>query len=256
MRTEREGFVEKYFAPFAFLLGLIFGSFINVVIYRLPKGMSLGGRSACPSCGDKIRWYDLIPLLSYILLRGKCRKCGAGISPRYAIVELMTGVLFLAAFWVYGLSYDFILCAIMLLNLVIIAFIDAQTTLIYDRFVVIIAVLGAISLVLHPSEWLSRLIGIFAVSLPFLIIAIFGGMGGGDIKLMAAAGLYLGWEKILFALLAGSIAGGVYVAYLALVGKARRGKEVPFGPFLSFGIAAAALAGTYVIDWYFGLFMI
>jgi prepilin signal peptidase PulO-like enzyme (type II secretory pathway) len=253
-----------------FVLGMIIGSFINVVIYRLPRGMTLFGRSACPKCGERIRWFDLIPVASYLILKGKCRFCKNKISPEYPLVELATGVLFALAYAVFGLSADFLYSVLLILGAGVLGIIDGKTGIIEDKIVLFLGVLGIFGVVFGINNWISALIGAFIVSVPFLIIAFFGGMGGGDVKLMAAAGLCLGWPKTLLSLLIASVAGGVYVVYLAIRGnlhsekphsekphseKPHRRKEVPFGPFLALGIITASLAGTPIISWYLSTFI-
>ncbi len=246
-------------AVLAFVYGLVFGSFFNVCIYRIPLGISVAkGHSFCPTCKTRIRWYDLVPVLSFIMLRGKCRGCGEPISPRYTVVELLTAALYLAAYLVFGVSVDTLIMIILFSCLVILSFTDLEHQLIPDRFPIIIFSLGIINAAygyfcLDKSP-LTYIIGLFAVSVPFFILSCFGAMGGGDVKLMAAAGLLLGWEKILLATLIGSVVGAVFAVIFMIRKKAGRKTEVPFGPFLSIGISATALCGDALIGWYGGLF--
>lgn len=241
---------------FAFVLGAIIGSFLNVCIYRIPRGISVAdGRSKCTTCGAVIRWYDLVPIFSYIALRGRCRRCGERISPRYMLVETLTGLLFLLAWLFHGFSLVTPLCMAALSCLVAAAFTDADTMEIPDRYSVIIFILG-VAAALLSRQWLSHAIGMVCVSLPFFLVALLtGGIGGGDIKLMAAVGLYLGWKCTLLALVLGSVSGAVWAVWLLARRKAGRKTEVPFGPFLAFGSALSALCGERIIAWYVGLFV-
>lgn len=245
------------FYAMVFILGLVIGSYLNVCIYRIPRQISTAaGRSKCTVCDTVIKWYDLIPVLSYLILRGKCRGCGERISPRYMLIELLTGVCFLLAFLLFGMSAATLLAWTMLAILIIIAFIDADHKIIPDRFIITILALGIINVFLSGDDYLSHIIGFFVVSVPFLLIALLtGGMGGGDIKLMAAAGLYLGWAGALLSVIVGSVAGAVYAVFLLATKRAGRKSEVPFGPFLALGIAVAVLFGSRIISYYLSSFL-
>jgi len=249
-------FMDLFFAAAAFILGTVIGSYLNVCIYRIPLGISTAeGRSHCTDCGNTIAWYDLVPILSYILLRGKCRACKAKISPRYMTVELLTGVCFLLAFIVFGLSLRTPLTFVVLACLITAGFIDAEHKLLPDRFAVIIFAMGIINVFVSGEGYLSHIIGLFAVSVPFFLIALLtGGMGGGDVKLMAAAGLFLGWKNAVLAVIIGSVVGAAVAVVLLAKKKAGRKSEIPFGPFLALGCGAAALFGSRIIEWYLNLF--
>lgn len=241
---------------FAFLLGLCIGSFLNVCIYRIPLGISVAkGRSICPSCETTLKGYDMVPLLSFALLRGKCRSCAAKISPRYPLVEGLTGVLFLLLALVYGFTFAAGIYAVFFACLVCIAFIDMDTQIIPDRFHIVIACLGVAAIFLVPDIlWYEHLIGAVCVSLPLLIVALLtGGFGFGDIKLMAAAGLLLGWKLILVGLFVGVIVGALFAVVLLARKKAGRKTKMPFGPFLALGLVTATLVGPTVIQWYTAL---
>ena len=239
---------------FVFAFGLVIGSFLNVCIYRLPRGAFLAeSRSRCPSCGTTLRWVDLAPVLSYLLLRGKCRYCEARISPVYPMIESLNGVAWLCAFKTYDYSLSALLVAILLSALIVIAAIDIGHRIIPDSMHVVILILALVRMALvGGAPLMSHVIGAFAVSVPLLIAAIVtkGGMGGGDIKLMAAAGLFLGYKLILFSLLAGSVVGAIVSVALMSAKKLGMKSAVPFGPFLAFGIALAALRGDAIITWY------
>lgn len=257
-----------------FILGLCFGSFFNVIIYRLPRQESiLNPPSHCPRCGKPINWYDNLPLLSYLILRGKCRKCGNKISLRYPTVELLTGLIFLSSYYLAAqkLSFFFFSSLFFLSILLVVAFIDLDTFIIPDKLILpaIFISLGLLIfdftlpsikiLPLLPGYISSSLLGALAAFLFFYFLAfisplIFGkeGMGGGDIKLAFFLGLYLGYYVFVaffVAFLAGSLIG---LGLVYLRGKEKR-EEIPFGPFLSLGGAVALFFGPAVVNWYLNL---
>lgn len=244
------------------IVGLCVGSFLNVVIYRVPLHMNIAfPASHCPKCNSEIAWYDNIPVLSYILLHGKCRHCKDPISPRYTIVELANMLLWLACAWCFWEeSIPYAICAMLAMSLMLcVFFIDLEHMIIMDRFQIMLLALGVVmtlfDLSVIGSDLLSHLIG-FAVGLAsFWFIAFLGekilkkeALGGGDIKLAAVMGLILGWQKLLLAVLLASVAGSVVL--LALKAK---DKQFPFAPFLTSGFAIALLFGDFVIYWYFAL---
>ncbi|MGQ9497209.1 MAG: prepilin peptidase [Desulfotomaculales bacterium] len=255
---EREIFF--IYAWIFFLLGLSIGSFLNVVIYRLLRGESvLGGRSRCPACGRALGWCDLVPVLSYLLLRGKCRYCRAPISPRYPAVELLTGAVFAALFYRFGPTPA--LAKYLFLGAVLIAaaFIDLEHYLIPDRLV-LAGVAGAVIL-----GFAARDMGIWptlagcAAGAGFLsVVAVIskGGMGGGDVKLAAVVGLFLGWPLVALALLLAVVVGGLAAAVFLLLGIKGRKDPVPFAPFIAAGTLAAILWGPHIIDWYQQVFLL
>lgn len=240
------------------VLGLLFGSFLNVCIYRIPKKESIvTGASHCTACGTPIRPGDLIPVFSYLFLRGRCRACGVHISIRYPLIELIN-----AAAWVFvslrfGLTPESLIYCAFASVLLIAAMIDIDTLLVPPSLTVFILVLGAVSLfVLRDMPFYERLIGLAVGGLPFLLVAVVtrGGMGGGDIKLMAVCGLVLGWRLILLSLLVSVVAGGVYAAVLLLTKRSKKGAEMPLVPFLSGGMFVCLLWGERLLSWYLGMF--
>ncbi|MFO7153041.1 MAG: prepilin peptidase [Bacillota bacterium] len=243
-----------YSATFFFILGLIIGSFLNVVIYRLPRGETvIWGRSRCPACGHVLAWRDLVPVISYLALGGKCRYCGEAISPRYAAVELLTGAVFAGIYWHFGLAAE--LWKYLFLSCVLIAasFIDAEHYLIPDQLVAAGLVGGALfELGLGKSGILpSLLAGAAAGGILLLVIALSrGGMGLGDAKLAAVAGLFLGWPKALLALFFAVVAGGFVGALLVLLKRKGMKEALPFGPFISFGAVTALFWGENFLRWY------
>ena len=249
-------FATAYIGGMVALGGLITGSFLNVVIYRLPRGESLARPgSHCPSCGHAVRWYDNIPVLSFVVLRSRCRDCGVHIPVRYPLVEGLTGCLFLATFCIYGLEWRTLDTLVFLSMLVTVTFIDIDRRIIPDKIVLPGAVLGlAASILLSPEHWWSFLVaGIGAAGFLFALGLLWpGGMGFGDVKLALFMGFVLG-AGVIVALFAGFLVGGVVGVILLLSGAKKRTDKVPFGPYLSLGAAAAALAGTSILNWYLNL---
>lgn len=243
----------------AALYGLLIGSFLNVCIYRIPKGESIvTGSSHCMHCGHRLSWYELFPLFSYLFLRARCRSCKARISPQYPLIEAFNALLTVSTFFAFGFSVKTLLLSFAFAMLLVISIIDLRTQVIPDGLVAALGVCGILAMVLlQDIPFHERLIGAAAVSLPLGIIAVAtagmgedGGMGWGDVKLMAAAGLLLGWKNILFA--AGI--GVVLAAAVALLLRLRKGTAIPLGPFLSAGIFIGGLWGEGLISWYTGLF--
>ena len=237
-----------------FLYGIVIGSFLNVCIYRIPLGQSLSKeRSHCMSCGYQLRWFDLIPLFSWLALGGKCRKCKTPISPQYPIIEGINGVLYVLIFAVNGMNLVSVLYCLMASALLALSVIDFRTFEIPFGFNVFIAGLGLIRLFTDVSNWTEYVIGFFAVSavLELLLILSKGrAIGGGDVKLMAAAGLLVGWKLIVLAFFIGCILGSVIHIIRMKVSHVEH--MLAMGPYLSMGILIAALYGNQFINWYFG----
>ncbi len=245
---------------FVFFIGINIGSFLNVCIYRLPLGKTIvRGRSYCPRCDSLIAWYYNIPLISYILLRGKCGYCRAPISPIYPFVELLNGLLYSLIFITQGFTFSALLMSLLVSLLLIVSFIDAKYQLIPDGLVISILVLAIVNMIYMKAyvsaPLLPYLMGFFAASLPLLLLGIVyeDGLGGGDIKLMAAAGIFTGWKLILLGLFLGNLMALVYVGWLYLQGKAGRGTAIAFGPFLSSGIICVLLFGERLLSLYITL---
>lgn len=248
------------------VLGVSVGSFLNVVIYRLPREMSLAfPPSHCTSCNYTLRWYDNIPVFSYLFLGGKCRKCGAHISIRYTLVELANMLLWLASvalFWKTSPVYA-ILAALASTVGICIFFIDLEHMIIPDRFTVMTGILGAVAIFFDSStRWWDHLIGCAAGGLTFLLIYYLAiwvfkreGMGWGDVKLAFAVGLLLGWQKFLLAMLLASVVGSVVLVCLNRLRGEDKRTEYPFGPFIIGGAVVAMLVGTPIIEWYLRLLL-
>jgi leader peptidase (prepilin peptidase)/N-methyltransferase len=251
---------------FIFIFGLIIGSFLNVCIYRLPLKKSIvTSPSACPGCGCRLKPPDLIPVFSYLFLGGKCRYCKAKISAQYPVVELLNGMLYALLYIRFGLEW--VLPAYMALFslLIVITMIDFKHMEIPNGLVIAGLAVGAAQLaasIFTPyfDAWHSYVIGFFAGGLPLLLIALFcayvlkkDAMGGGDIKLMAFAGLIIGWKLVIPAYLIGIVAGALAGVALMALRKKRRTDAMPFGPFLSLGVVLSVFFGQALTDWYLGL---
>ena len=234
---------------FIFIYGIVIGSFLNVCIYRIPQKEDIVRESShCMSCGHRLKWYDLVPLFSYLFLKGKCRYCGSKLSKQYPIVEALNGILYVVVFYATDFSWDSILYCL--------SVIDYRTYEIPFGINVFLFVLGVIRCVFGKGDRGTLMIGFFAVSLFLLLLSLLtrgAAIGGGDIKLMAATGLLLGWKLIILAFVMGCIAGSVVHLFRMKVCGA--GRMLALGPYLSVGIFIAALWGNGMIDWYLGLFM-
>jgi len=251
-----------YFSFLAFIFGTIVGSFLNVCICRMPKDESIvSPPSHCPYCDYQIRWYDNIPLVSYLLLRGKCRGCGSRISLQYPLVELLNGLLTLALFLRFGPTLTFITLFLFCSSLVVITFIDIEHQIIPDEISLPGIVLGFIfSFFLPWQTWLNSLLGILLGGGSLLLVA-YGyqwltgkeGMGGGDIKLLAMMGAFLGWKSIPFIIFASSLVGSVVGVTMMLIQKKDSKLAIPFGPYLAFGAILHIFYGRQIVQWYFGL---
>jgi leader peptidase (prepilin peptidase) / N-methyltransferase len=246
-------------ASFGFLGGAVTGSFLSVVAHRVPRGESIvGPRSRCAGCGSQIAAYDNIPILSWILLRGRCRSCGERISVRYPLIEIGTGLLFAVTVLVlHGEPAQLVLGLVFVATLAAITLTDLELRIIPNKILIVSALAGvALVVALDPSSLPERAIGaaaagglLFAVALAYP-----RGMGMGDVKLAAVMGLYLGRSvapALLIAFAAGSIFG---LALIARQGASARKQAVPFGPFLALGGVVGLLAGTEIVDWYLGTF--
>lgn len=250
-----EIFTQVLICIIMLFFGSVIGSFLNVIAYRVPiKESIVKGRSHCTSCGKQILNRDLIPILSWIILGGKCRFCKSRISPRYMIVELISGLSFVGAYLALGLSTELIYAVILFPTLIILSLWDIDRQEIPYTCSIIIAVLGLISLVTSifipdGAAWYEHLIGAAIIAVPFAILAFLGAMGGGDVQLMAAAGLLLGWSIVpaaLIGILLGAI-GGIIIKAVT------KNNVICFGPYLAVGIAVGYLFGNDIINAYLGL---
>lgn len=237
-----------------FLYGITIGSFLNVCIIRyMKKEEIVKTRSHCMSCGYVLKWYDLIPVFSYLFLRGRCRKCKEKISIQYPLVEALNGILYIIIFLANGITVGSILYCLLTSVLIVISLIDFQTMEIPFSANVCIFVLGVVNLCMDYTNWKLYVIGFFAVSVFLYILWLVSGgraIGGGDVKLMAAAGFLLGWKRIVFALIAGCILGSVIHIIRMKVAKADR--TLAMGPYLSMGIYLSILFADIFWAWYAG----
>lgn len=241
-----------------FILGLVIGSFLNVCIYRIPRKLSIIKPSSfCPSCGNSIKWWHNMPVLSFVILKGKCAYCGAKISLRYPVVEILNGIFYVLAYLNFGLTISLPFVLIFISALIVISFIDFDFQIIPDEISIPLIFLGIIlSLLPHNSINLAydikdSLIGIVIGGGSLLIVSLItrGGMGGGDIKLNAAVGAFLGWKAALLTIFIGSLAGSI-VGIVIL--KKTGNRKIPFGPFLSLGACVCLFFGESLLNWYFG----
>ena len=255
--------ISFFIEMIVFLLGLCIGSFLNVCIYRLPlsKSISKPSRSVCPDCGSIIRFYDNIPVVSYFLLKRRCRHCGFIIPFRYPLVEISSGLFAILILKQFGFSIDFFVYFVFIAVLIVVTFIDFDHRIIPDVITLPgIPVFFGLSLLLPESDWIKSILGILVGGGSLLTVAwvyslLTGkeGMGGGDIKLLAMAGALVGWKGVLFTIFVSSAAGALIGIILML--RTRKGLKlaVPFGPFISLGAVVYIFFGPALINWYFNL---
>jgi len=243
---------------YIFILGLCVGSFLNVVIHRLPNNQSVvSPGSHCPDCGTTIRAIDNIPLLSWLFLFGLCRDCGVVIPFRYFFVELLTGLLTLAVVIRFGVSLPALFYLLLAWTLIAVTFIDLRFQIIPDELTVGAAMLGLAVSFLTPLGIKGAFLGLVVGGGIFFALAIIypGGMGGGDIKLMAAIGAFTGYKLALLTIFTGSLLGAVAgISSMVFFGKTRKDR-IPFGPFLSAGALISILWGEKMIAAYFDMIL-
>ncbi len=245
-----------------FIFGLCIGSFLNVCIYRIPESKSIvSPGSMCPGCGNPIKFYDNIPVLSYMVLRAKCRNCNAHISLRYPLVEILTGFFALSVFIKFGANIEAPVYFIFIATLLVIAFIDIDHRIIPDLISLPgIVIFFIASLTISTISIKDSLIGIVAGGGILFLIAecywrITGkeGMGGGDVKLLAMIGALIGWQGVLFTIFASSLIGTIIGTIVMLIQGKNLKLAIPFGPFLSIGAVVYVFFGNEFINWYFSL---
>lgn len=240
-----------------FIIGLIIGSFLNVCIYRIPEKQSLiQPPSHCPNCQTILRPLNLIPVISFLLQRRKCAYCDFKISWQYPLVELLTGILFALNFYYFGFSVKTFVFIILISIFIVITFIDLKLKIIPNRIIAFGLVVGLFINIISPeADFLGGLIGFFSSGCPFLAIAILskGGMGGGDIKMAAMVGLWLGWQQAMLGFLLAFFLGAVVGVALILLRIKSRKDAVPFGPFIAMGTLLSIFWGERIIHWYMNL---
>ena len=242
-----------------FLTGLIIGSFLNVVIYRLPEKESIvKPPSHCPKCNTKLEAIDLIPVISYLFTGGKCRYCGEKISIQYPLVEILTAFLFSLLYMKFGLTVQVYIYTLLLSSLIVITFIDYKYMIIPNVITYSGIFIGFLSAIIFDYITIfESLLGIFIPSLLLLLIALIfkGGMGMGDVKLAAMIGAFLGYKYTLASIFIGSILGSIIGITLIFLGIISRKERIPFGPFICLGSVIMIFAGEYLIDLYISLFI-
>lgn len=245
------------FYSIIFLFGITIGSFLNVCIYRIPKHEDIvKTRSHCMSCGYQLEWYDMFPVFSYLFLRGKCRKCKTKLSVQYPLVEVLNGITYIVIVCVNGVNVESLLYCLLSSALLVLSVIDFRTYEIPFGINLFILALGLIRLGMDIRNWATYLLGFCVVSIVLAILYYASkgrAIGGGDVKLMAACGLLLGWKLIIMAFLLGCILGAViHVIRMRVSGE---NHVLAMGPYLSMGVLIAALWGEQMITWYLSQFM-
>ena len=247
-----------YFYICLFIFGACIASFVNVVIDRVPKGEQfVSGRSHCDACGHTLAWYDLIPIISYVVYRGKCHYCGAKIGMRQWWLEIVGGLLSCFCFYKYQFSLMTIGAFALGEILIAISFIDIDTMEIPDGLNIALAVVAIFFAFIDPSvSIISRIIGFFIVSgFMFLVCCIKeGAFGGGDIKMIAVLGFLLGWQMVLVGSFIAIVSGGIYAAILLLTHNIKLQEHMAFGPFLAAGCYIALLYGPQILNSYLSLY--
>lgn len=249
-----------------FMTGASVFSFLNVVIYRVPRGLDfISGRSECPSCRHTLAPWQMVPVFNWLYLRGKCHYCKAKISPRYPIYETIGGLLLIfcakrsalmSQLTVTALLHTLVDFALLCILTVIFA-VDAETMEIPNGFVITLFIIGAAMVFVSPEvSFVERLIGIVCASIPLLLITLIkeGAFGGGDIKILGAVGFCLGWKLTLLTLFFSILGGGIWGAGLLALKKTEAKSHFAFGPFICIGCALSYFFGDYILRWYFSFF--
>ena len=242
------------------VFGLLIGSFLNAVIHRVPRKQSIvSPGSQCPSCGYALRWYDNIPVLSYVLLGGRCRKCRKPISIRYPIVELITAAVFVAHYFVFGWTPLLAVRLLFAASLVALFAIDLEHHLLPDVITLPGIVIGLVASLFLPPGIVEALIGmligggvLWLIGEAYFRYSGEEGMGGGDVKMLAMIGAFLGWKLVLVTLVLSSVAGSVLGLAIIAVKRGSMKHALPFGTFLALGALAASLFGDQIVTWYAG----
>ena len=245
-----------------FILGTCIGSFLNVCIFRIPKGKSIVfPPSSCMNCGHKLSWWENIPILSYLILRAKCRKCSSAISIQYPIVEFLTGILAFMLFQKYGLTLQFFIYFIFTSALLVITFIDLEHQIIPDIISLPGIAAGLIASIFIPAiSIVDSIAGILvgggtllAVAWGYYLFTKREGMGGGDVKLLAMIGAFLGWKCIPLVIFLSAAAGSIIGIIIIALNHGNRRSAIPYGPFLAAGAVTYLFAGEKLMQWYINL---
>lgn len=244
------------------LYGLLIGSFLNVCIYRIPREESIVFPSShCPNCGANLKWYDLLPVFSFIVQRGKCRYCGEKVSPQYPIIELLNSIIYLIIYIKFGFALEFFFYAIIFSLLIVITIIDLQHMIIPDILVVLILgitiIYKILSYILYSKspELLYSIGGLVLSGTLFILIIIVskGGMGGGDVTLIGVLGFILGIKKIFLTIFLSFLLGAIISVFLLIMKIKGRKDPIPFGPFIILGFFIVVFWGEKLISWYVSL---
>ena len=242
--------------------GLCVGSFLNVCIHRLPRGGSvLTPRSRCPNCEYELRWFDNIPVVSYLLLWGRCRQCRSRINLRYPIIEILTAVLFVAHYAVFGLTALMAIRLLFACALVVLFAIDLEHQILPNVITLPGIVAGLVFSLIFPPGVFDAVLGVligggvlWAIGEAYYRYSGQEGMGGGDVKMLAMVGAFLGWKLVLVTLVVSSVAGSLLGLLLILSRRGNLKQALPFGTFLALGALLASLAGERIVDWYAGMY--
>lgn len=244
-----------------FLYGVLIGSFLNVCIYRIPREESINfPPSHCTTCNYKLRLIDLVPVLSYLFLGGKCRSCKEKISLKYPVIELLNGIMYLLLFLNFGFSVTFIKYCIFTSIMIVIAMIDFETTFVYRSITILAMIVGSILTIIQAGNdngiVLDSIVGfILSTSIIFLIVVVTRGMGEGDIEIAAICGLFLGMKGVIVTLFLSFIMGGIVSSLILILKLKERKDEIPFGPYLAIGGMVAMLYGNLLMDFYIKSFL-
>lgn len=245
--------MEPLLYSMVFLYGIIIGSFLNVLIYRIPKKENfVVNRSHCMNCNYQLKWYDLVPIISYVLLKGRCRTCQTKISVQYPIVEAVNGILYIVIFGVNGFQVDSIIYCILTSLLIVLSVIDFHTFEIPEGINIAIGILGIITIAFDITNWLNYIVGFCSVSLFLLLLFVLSkgkAIGGGDIKLMAVSGLVIGWKANILAFFLACFLGSII--HVVRMKVTKEDHVLALGPYLSMGIFIATLWGEGLYGWYF-----
>lgn len=251
------------YAIYMFSLGLVWGSFANVVIYRLPlKKSVIKPRSFCPQCKNNVAWYDNIPVLSWVFLKGACRHCQQKIAIRYPFVELLMAVLFTSVYMKFGLQWYLLEVTILTFGLVVISFIDLDHMIIPDILSLGGIVVGLLGGLLNPDrQILEAFLGVlfgggffWLTAYLYFVFKKQEGLGGGDIKLLAWIGAVLGWKAIPFIILVSSFVGLLFGMGILLLAKKKLSQAIPFGPYIVLATFLYLFYGSFLTEWYFSIF--
>ena len=245
-----------YIQVIVFLYGIVIGSFLNVCIYRIPKGEDIvKTNSHCMNCGTELKWYDLFPVFSFLWLKGKCRYCGVKLSWQYPAVEVLNGILYCIVFAVKGIHTTSVVYCLFVSALLVLSIIDWRTYEIPIGINVFIFVLGIIHVGLNLNNWKNYGLGFISVSTGLFLLYYLTkgrGIGGGDVKLMAVSGLLLGWKCNILAFFIACLLGSVIHTIRMKISKTDH--VLAFGPYLSAGLFLSLLFGEVWLKWYLGLF--